>query len=166
MRILGIDPGLTHTGWGIVDIESGRLTYIASGRISSPASAPIADRLAGIFVEIQRIIGLHRPNTAAVEQTFVNGNPASALKLGQARGVALAAPAACGLTVGEYAATVIKKSIVGAGHADKAQIQMMIRVLLPRARDLTPDQADALAVAITHAHHGGVHDRFRSDQMI
>lgn len=155
MKILGIDPGLTHTGWGIIEVDSGRLTYIASGRISSSAFAPIADRLAAIFVEIQRIITLYRPDTAAVEQTFVNANPASALKLGQARGVVLAAPAACGLTVGEYAATVIKKSIVGAGHADKAQIQMMIRVLLPKVGDLTPDQADALAVAITHAHHQG-----------
>ena len=155
MILIGIDPGLTHTGWGVISEDSGRLAYIASGRISSPASAPMADRLAGIFVEIQRIVALYRPTSAAVEQTFVNRNPTSALKLGQARGVALAALAASGLTVGEYAANVIKKSIVGAGHADKDQIQAMIRVLLPRAGDLTPDQADALAVAITHAHHGG-----------
>ncbi len=155
MKILGIDPGLTHTGWGIIDATNGRLTYIASGRISSPPTAPMADRLAGIFMELQKIIALHHPDSAAVEQTFVNGNPASALKLGQARGVALAAPAACGLAVGEYAATLVKKSIVGAGHADKGQIQMMIGVLLPACKDiLTPDQADALAVAITHAHHG------------
>jgi crossover junction endodeoxyribonuclease RuvC len=153
MRILGIDPGLTHTGWGIIDADHGRLIYVAAGRISPPPSAPMADRLAAVFIELQKIITTHRPDTAAVEQTFVNANPASALKLGQARGVAMAAPAACGLTVGEYAANLIKKSIVGAGHADKTQIQMMIKVLLPAAGDLATDAADALAVAITHAHH-------------
>ena len=153
MRILGIDPGLTHTGWGIVDDDHGRLSYVASGRISSPAAALLPDRLSFIFSQLQDIIHAHRPEAAAVEQTFVNANPASALKLGQARGVALLAPAHAGLPVAEYAANLIKKSVVGAGHADKDQIQMMVRVLLPRAGDLTPDQADALAVAITHAHH-------------
>lgn len=153
MRILGIDPGLTHTGWGIIDEVQGRLSYVASGRISAAVSLPSAQRLAYIYKELQQLIALHRPDTAAVEQTFVNANPASALKLGQARGIALAAPAGAGLDVAEYAANLIKKSVVGAGHAGKEQVQMMIRVLLPKAGDLTPDQADALAVAITHAHH-------------
>jgi crossover junction endodeoxyribonuclease RuvC len=153
MRILGIDPGLTHTGWGIVDENAGRLTFVAAGRISSAASTPMPDRLAAIFTQLQIIIQTHRPDAAAVEETFVNANPASALKLGQARGVALAAPAAAGLPVAEYAANVVKKSIVGAGHADKGQIQAMIRVLLPLAGPLAVDAADALAVAITHAHH-------------
>ena len=153
MRILGIDPGLTHTGWGIIDDDRGRLSYVMSGRISQSAATPLPQRLAHIYLEICKVIELYKPDSAAVEQTFVNANPASALKLGQARGVALAAPATCGLLVGEYAANLIKKSVVGAGHADKGQIQMMIKVLLPKSGDLTPDQADALAVAITHAHH-------------
>jgi crossover junction endodeoxyribonuclease RuvC len=153
MKILGIDPGLTHTGWGIINADHGRLSFVAAGRISPPTAAPMADRLAVILVELQKIMTLYRPESAAIEQTFVNANPASALKLGQARGVALAAPALCGVPVAEYAANLIKKSIVGAGHADKEQIQMMIRVLLPKAGDLAADAADALAVAITHAHH-------------
>lgn len=154
MRVLGIDPGLTHTGWGVIDADGSHLSYVASGRISSAAAdMPMAARLAHIYSELSRVITLYQPQQAAVEQTFVNANPASALKLGQARGVALAAPAAMGLDVAEYAANLIKKSVVGAGHADKNQIQMMIRILLPKSGDLTPDQADALAVAITHAHH-------------
>ncbi len=153
MRILGIDPGLTHTGWGVIDVAGSRLSYVASGRISAGTALPLADRLAYIYAELSRVIALYEPRYAAVEQTFVNANPASALKLGQARGVALAAPAGAGVHVAEYAANLIKKSVVGAGHADKNQIQMMIRILLPKSGDLTPDQADALAVAITHAHH-------------
>lgn len=153
MRILGIDPGLTHTGWGVIDYTTGRLSYVASGRISAPVKLDIAARLAVIYTELMNMITLHAPETAAVEHTFVNANPASALKLGQARGVALLAPAMAGLSVSEYAPNLIKKSVVGSGHADKDQIAAMIRVLLPRAGDVTPDQADALAVAITHAHH-------------
>jgi crossover junction endodeoxyribonuclease RuvC len=153
MRILGIDPGLTHTGWGVIEHTAGRLTYISSGRISAPATDEMPARLNFIFGELRRVIELYAPDAAALEQTFVNANPASALKLGQARGVAMLSPATCGLSVAEYAPNLIKKSIVGSGHAGKDQIAAMIRVLLPKSGDLTPDQADALAVAITHAHH-------------
>lgn len=153
MRILGIDPGLTHMGWGVIDHTAGRLSFVAGGRISPPTTGEIPVRLAALYHGLQAVIAQYRPETAAVEQTFINANPGSALKLGQARGVALLAPAAAGIPVAEYAANLIKKSVVGAGHADKAQIAAMIRVLLPRAGDMPPDQADALAVAITHAHH-------------
>lgn len=161
MRILGIDPGLTHTGWGVVDHAAGRLTYVASGRISAPTTDDMPARLNHIFEGLRAIIAAHMPDAAALEQTFVNANPASALKLGQARGVAMLAPATAGLNVAEYAPNLIKKSIVGAGHAGKDQIAAMIRVLLPKSGDLTPDQADALAVAITHAHHAGTHMRIQ-----
>ena len=153
MRILGIDPGLTHTGWGVVDADQGRLSFVAAGRISSRAGQDMAMRLAGIYADLQSVITLHHPDAAAVEATFVNANPASALKLGQARGVALAAPAGMGLPVFEYAANLVKKTVVGAWHAGKDQIAMMIKILLPRAGDLAADAADALAIAITHAHH-------------
>jgi crossover junction endodeoxyribonuclease RuvC len=153
MKILGIDPGLTHTGWGVIDADQGRLSFVAAGRISSSAQLGLPERLAQIYHELLRLIILYKPDAAAVEITFVNANPASALKLGQARGVALAAPAGAGLPVYEYEANAVKKSVVGAGHADKTQIAAMIRVLLPRAGELAADAADALAIAITHAHH-------------
>jgi crossover junction endodeoxyribonuclease RuvC len=155
MRIIGIDPGLTHTGWGVIDEDRGRLSLVAAGRISAPVTQPVASRLACIHRDITALLDHYQPDGAAIEQTFVNNNPTSALKLGQARGVAMAALAIRGLTVGEYAANVIKKSVVGAGHADKTQIQMMVKILLPGVGDMAPDAADALAVAITHAHHGG-----------
>ncbi len=154
MRILGIDPGLQKTGWGLIDSIGSRLTYVASGTISTPKGACDAVRLAHIDRELSDVIRRYQPETAGVEETFVNANPLSALKLGQARGIALMVPARMGLSVGEYAANKIKKSVVGAGHADKKQIQMMIGVLLPKAGKLGADEADALAIAITHAHHG------------
>lgn len=155
MRILGIDPGLTHTGWGVIDSVHNRLSYVAGGRMSSDASMPLSVRLAMIFDSLSDVIRLYHPDEAAVEITFVNAsNAASALKLGQARGVAVLAPATHRIPVAEYAANVIKKSVVGVGHADKTQMMTMVKMLLPRcAPDMTPDMADALAIAITHAHH-------------
>jgi len=159
MRILGLDPGLTHTGWGVIDRDGSRLVHVASGRISPKASLPMAQRLAVLDVALAQIIAEYRPATAAVEETFVNKNPLSALKLGQARGVALLAPARFGLEVGEYAANLIKKSVVGNGHAEKDQVAMMVRVLLGQQVQFgSPDAADALAVAICHAHHAHVRE--------
>ncbi len=156
IRILGIDPGLRRTGWGVVEAAGSRLVFVACGVIQPDDTLALAHRLAALHHALAGIIAAHRPDEAAVEETFVNVNPASTLKLGQARGVALLAPAQAGLPVGEYAANLVKKSVVGAGHADKRQIQAMIRVLLPAASTTSADAADALAVAITHAHHRAV----------
>ncbi|MEL6299042.1 MAG: crossover junction endodeoxyribonuclease RuvC [Pseudomonadota bacterium] len=152
-RILGIDPGLRRTGWGIIDSDGVRLVYVASGHIASAANEALAVRLAQIFAELNMVIAAHAPDEAAVEETFVNDNARATLKLGQARGVALLAPATQGLLVAEYAPNLIKKSVVGAGHADKRQIAAMIGFLLPRAEAKTADEADALAIAICHANH-------------
>ncbi|MEO1695529.1 MAG: crossover junction endodeoxyribonuclease RuvC [Pseudomonadota bacterium] len=153
VRIIGIDPGLRQTGWGLIESDGVRLRHIASGRISPPTSVPLSDRLRTIFDELTEIIVFHGPDEAAVEETFVNDNPRSTLKLGQARGAAVLAPACRGLTVGEYAPNLIKKSIVGAGHADKRQITAMVGFLLPKAVIASADEADALAIAICHANH-------------
>jgi len=153
MKIIGIDPGLQKTGWGIITKDGNALKYIASGLIKTNAKAELAQRLATLHHGLTDIINTHAPQTAAVEETFINKNPASALKLGQARGVVLAVPAILNLPTAEYSANKIKKSVVGTGHASKDQIQMMIRTLLPASGQITEDEADALAVAITHAHH-------------
>jgi crossover junction endodeoxyribonuclease RuvC len=153
IRIFGIDPGLRRTGWGVIDCAGNRVSYVASGTVVPDEKLPLAGRLAGLHAGLASLILSHDPDEAAVEETFVNSNPMSTLKLGQARGVAMLAPAQAGLPVAEYAPNLIKKSIVGAGHADKGQIAAMIAVLLPKAGTLSPDAADALAVAITHAHH-------------
>jgi crossover junction endodeoxyribonuclease RuvC len=153
IRIIGIDPGLRHIGWGLIEVEGSRLVYIACGTIRIPADGSLADRLAQIHRGLTALIEAERPDEAAVEETFVNRDPQSALKLGQARGIALAAPALLGLPVAEYAANVVKKTIVGAGHAEKAQVAMMVKMLLPACQIGSPDAADALAVAITHAQH-------------
>ena len=153
MRIIGLDPGLQHTGWGVIDQEGTRLSFVAAGRISSVASQPLAERLAEIHAGLNAVIDAHQPQAAAVEETFVNKNPTSTLKLGLARGVALLTPALYKLQVYEYPANLIKKSVVGAGHAGKEQVQMMVRVLLPGCAIDSADAADALAVAICHAHH-------------
>lgn len=153
MRVLGIDPGLERTGWGIIDHVGSRLSFVAAGVIRSKPSETMAVRLCRIDAELTKILETYKPDTAAIEETFVNSNSASSLKLGQARGVAILSPARFGLEVGEYAANTVKKSVVGAGHAAKDQIAMMIKVLLPTSGDLAPDAADALAVAICHAHH-------------
>lgn len=153
MRVLGIDPGLERTGWGVIDSVGSRLSFVAAGVIRSKPSETMAVRLCRIDAELTKIIEEFEPETAAIEETFVNTNSASSLKLGQARGVAILAPARFGLEVGEYAANTVKKSVVGAGHAAKDQIGMMIKVLLPTSGELAADAADALAVAICHAHH-------------
>lgn len=153
MRILGIDPGLVKTGWGIIETEGNRLSYVASGLIKPDAGQEMAHRLKDIDEAFQKIIADFEPDSAAIEETFVNKNPASALKLGLARGVAMTVPARMGLSVGEYPANLVKKSIVGAGKAAKDQMGMMIKTLLPTCGILSEDEADALAVAITHAHH-------------
>lgn len=152
MRILGIDPGLQRTGWGVIDVDGNRLSHVAHGVIKTITAETLAERLRSIFDELDRLIVLWKPLSAAVEETFMNNNPASAIKLGHARGAALLAPACAGLPVGEYPANLIKKSVVGAGHADKSQMQAMIKILLPGV-EASSDAADALAVAICHAHH-------------
>jgi len=153
MRLLGLDPGLNRTGWGVIEAEANRLVYIADGVVESSADRPLAERLAVLYEGIARVIAEHKPMEAAVEETFVNVNGQSTLKLGHARGVALLAPAQAGLPVAEYAARLVKKSVVGTGRAEKAQIAHMVRCLLPGARIAGADAADALAVAICHAHH-------------
>ena len=155
IRILGIDPGLRRTGWGIVEIDGNRLSFLGCGRVETDDREALAARLATIHAGLARVIAQFAPQEAAAEATFVNKDAAATLKLGQARGVALLAAAQAGLSVAEYAPNLVKKTIVGAGHADKAQIRMMIGVLLPKAEPETEDAADALAIAVTHAHHRG-----------
>lgn len=150
-RILGLDPGLRRTGWGIVVVDGARLSWVAHGVIAPRTEAAFADRLLMLFEGIEAVIAAHRPDEAAVEETYVNNNAASALKLGHARAAALIAPARAGLTVAEYAPTVIKKALVGTGGADKTQVAFMVRRLLPACGAAAADCADALAVAITHA---------------
>ena len=152
IRILGLDPGLRRTGWGVIVSEGSRLTHVAHGVIKPPESVPFSERLLMLFEEISAVVAAHQPDEAAVEETFMNNNAASALKLGHARAMALVAPARAGLPVAEYAATVVKKAVVGTGSADKDQVGFMIARLLPAAGKTTADAADALAVAIAHAH--------------
>jgi len=152
IRILGIDPGLRRTGWGVVGCEGSRLFHIAHGVITPPDTLCLAERLLALFEAMTAIIVLHQPHEAAVEETFVTANGASTLKLGHARAAAMIAPARAGLLVAEYAAKVVKKAVVGTGSADKAQVAFMIARLLPAAGRPGADAADALAVAITHAH--------------
>jgi len=152
LRILGLDPGLRRTGWGVVAVEGARLTHVAHGVIKPDETAAFASRLLTLFEAICAVIEAHAPDEAAVEETFVNTNASSTLKLGHARACCLIAPARAGLPVAEYAATVVKKAVVGTGGADKAQVGFMIRRLLPTAGETTADAADALAVAIAHAH--------------
>jgi len=155
VRIIGIDPGLRRCGWGVIESEGNRLRFIAAGTITPPVALELPERLRLLFEGLSELIRRHAPAEAAVEETFVSAGARSALQLGQARGVALLTPAALGLPVGEYAANLVKKSVVGSGHADKAQIQMMVKVLLPAASFDGADAADALAIAICHAHHRG-----------
>lgn len=153
IRILGVDPGLRRTGWGVVAIDGNALGFVAAGTVTPPLDGALAERLAALYDSLAEIVRRWRPNEAAVEQVFVNRNAAATLKLGQARGIALLVPARAGLTVAEYAPNAVKKAIVGAGHAEKGQIRAMVQVLLPRAEFDGDDAADALAIAITHAHH-------------
>lgn len=153
IRILGIDPGLRRTGWGVIECLGNRLTYVACGTVTPSDKLSLSARLALLHEALTLIVRDHAPDEAAVEETFVNGNGQSTLKLGQARGIAMLVPAQAGLDVAEYAANLVKKTVVGTGHADKKQIGAMIGVLLPKAGPQGADAADALAIAITHAHH-------------
>ncbi len=155
IRIIGIDPGLRRTGWGVIETDGVRLSYVSSGLITSTSDEDLAYRLRELFEGLMGVIAASGAREAAVEETFVNENPRSTLKLGQARGMALLAPAMKGLRVAEYPPNLIKKSVVGSGHAEKKQIQAMIGFLLPKARFDSADEADALAIAICHANHRG-----------
>jgi crossover junction endodeoxyribonuclease RuvC len=154
MRILGIDPGLQKTGWGMISIKGHALSYIGSGLIKTPAALPLYARLAMLDEGLNKVLERFEPHSAAIEETYVNCNPQSALKLGAARGACILTPARFGLSVHEYAANYVKKSVVGVGHAGKNQVGMMIKVLLPACGKITEDEADALAIAIAHAHSG------------
>ena len=153
IRIIGIDPGLRRTGWGVIESDGVRLVYVASGLVTSDSDETLAYRLREIYQGLVSVIAAHLPHEASVEETFVNKDARSTLKLGQARGMAMLAPAMMGLPVAEYAANVIKKTVVGAGHAEKKQVQAMIGFLLPKAKFESADEADALAIAICHSNH-------------
>jgi crossover junction endodeoxyribonuclease RuvC len=153
MRLIGLDPGLQRTGWGVVEAEGTRLRWIASGTLKSDSAGSLATRLAELYRGLASVLERHAPEEAAVEETFLNKNPGSTLKLGHARAVSLLVPALAGLAVHEYSANSIKKSVVGTGHADKEQVAMMVRRLLPGFAGDGADATDALAVAICHAHH-------------
>lgn len=152
MRVIGIDPGLRRTGWGIVDVLGSKLRHVANGVCASEGD-DLAYRLSSLFDQLRRVFTEHAPTTAAIEQTFVNKDAVGTLKLGQARGVALLVPAQAGLPVSEYAPNAVKKVVVGVGHADKAQVEHMVRLQLPGVQIAGPDAADALAIALCHAHH-------------
>ena len=152
IRILGLDPGLRRTGWGVVVVDGARLSHVAHGVITPGESLPFSERLLCLFEGIMAVVEAHQPHEAAIEETFVTANGSSTLKLGHARAAAMLAPARAGLLVAEYAAKVVKKSVVGTGGADKTQVAFMVRRLLPAAGDPCADAADALAVAIAHAH--------------
>ncbi len=153
VRVLGIDPGLRHTGWGVIDVAGSRLSFVACGSIHPRQDAPLSERLRQLHEGLAAVIAQQRPDEAAVEETFVNRDPQGTLKLGQARGIALVVPALAGVPVAEYAANLVKKTVTGTGHAEKQQVGMMLKVLLPRSDASSPDAADALAVAVTHAQH-------------
>ena len=152
-KLLGLDPGLGTTGWGLIQAEGNRLSHIANGQLKTETSAPLPERLADLARQLEALIADADPEGAAVEEVFVNKNPQSTLKLGQARGVILMIAARSGMPVAEYAARLVKKAVVGNGNAEKAQVHAMVSRLLPGAKIAGPDAADALAVAITHAHH-------------
>ena len=156
IRIIGIDPGLRRTGWGVIESDGVLLVYVASGHVTSAADEDLAYRLRELYEGISGVIASFKPAEAAVEETFVNDNARATLKLGQARGMALLAPAMKGLRVAEYPPNLVKKTVVGAGHAEKKQIQAMIGFLLPKAKFESADEADALAIAICHANHRGI----------
>jgi crossover junction endodeoxyribonuclease RuvC len=153
IRILGIDPGLRRTGWGMITIYGNCLRFLACGSLATDDGTPLSDRLLAIHRGLSAVVETHAPDEAAVEATFVNKDASATLKLGQARGVAMLVPAIAGLPVAEYAPNLVKKTIVGAGHGEKAQVRMMIGVLLPKADPRSEDAADALAIAVCHAHH-------------
>ena len=153
LKILGLDPGLGTTGWGLIAAEGNRLSHIANGQLKTDSAAELPRRLAHLADQLEALLADHRPDSAAVEEVFVNKNPQSTLKLGQARGVVIMVAARSGIAVGEYAARLVKKAVVGNGNAEKVQVHAMVARLLPGAKIAGADAADALAVAITHAHH-------------
>jgi len=153
IRIIGIDPGLRRTGWGVVESLGNSLRFVASGTVRSDDKADLASRLCQLHDGLAEVLHFHMPHEAAVEATFVNKDATATLKLGQARGIAMLVPARAGLRVAEYAPNAVKKSVIGVGHGDKKQIHMMVKVLLPKATFNTDDAADAIAIAICHAHH-------------
>lgn len=161
IRLLGLDPGLRATGWGIVDADGNALSAVANGTVRADAKVPLSERLHFIFSEIGKVIVEHGPQECAIEETFVNKNPTSTLILGHARAAAMLAAAEAGLMVGEYTPNAVKKAVVGAGHADKQQIDAMVRMLLPGHVPHSADAADALAVAICHAHHRVSNERLK-----
>ena len=154
MRVIGIDPGLRNLGWGIIDVTGNRMVHVANG-ICRSEGTELAERLLSLYRQLSEVFARYLPTAAAVEQTFVNKDGAGTLKLGQARGIAMLVPAQAGLAVGEYAPNRIKKTVVGVGHADKRQVAHMVGIQLPGVNFAGPDAADALAIAICHAHHGG-----------
>jgi len=154
IRIIGIDPGLRNLGWGVIDVDGSRISHVANGVCQSQGD-DLAHRLLSLHGQLTQVFASYRPETAAVEQTFVNKDGAGTLKLGQARGIAMLVPAQAGLVVGEYAPNKVKKTVVGVGHADKGQVAHMVRMQMPGIKIAGPDAADALAIAICHAHHGG-----------
>jgi crossover junction endodeoxyribonuclease RuvC len=153
VRIIGLDPGLRHAGWGIIETAGNALSHVADGVVEANPDLPLAERLLYIHAALTKVIEEFKPDEAAIEETFVSKDARATLKLGQARGVAILVPAAAGILLAEYAPNQIKKSVVGVGHAEKEQIRHMVKVLLPKARPSSPDAADALAIAICHAHH-------------
>ncbi len=153
VRLLGVDPGLRFTGWGLIEADGNRLRHLADGVIATDAESGVPERLKALHDALAALLAQHRPDEAAIEETYVNRNGSATLKLGYARGVALLAPALAGIPVTEYGAKSVKMAVVGTGGADKAQVQMMVRRLLPGAAIRRADAADALAVAICHAHH-------------
>ncbi|MBL4789085.1 MAG: crossover junction endodeoxyribonuclease RuvC [Kordiimonadaceae bacterium] len=161
MRVLGIDPGLQKTGWGIVESHGSRLSHVANGVVKSDSKKTLAERLVELYTGLTEVLQEWQPHTCAVEETFVNKNPTSTLKLGQARGIALLVPSQAGLFVAEYTPNHVKKSVVGAGHAAKEQVEAMVKILLPGIKINGPDAADALAVAICHAHHASTMQNIR-----
>ncbi|NHX28133.1 crossover junction endodeoxyribonuclease RuvC, partial [Escherichia coli] len=152
MRVLGIDPGLRNMGWGVIDVNGSRISHVANG-ICHSSGADLARRLMSLHDQLTDVIARHAPETAAVEQTFVNKDAVATLKLGQARAIALLVPAQAGLEVGEYAPNAVKKCVVGVGHADKRQVDHMVRLQMPGIEIAGPDAADARAIALCHAHH-------------
>ncbi|MEM1352977.1 MAG: crossover junction endodeoxyribonuclease RuvC [Pseudomonadota bacterium] len=151
-RVIGIDPGLRNLGWGVIDVTGNRISHVANG-VCQSEGGDLSARLVSLFDQLTAVVSDHAPDAAAVEQTFVNKDGAATLKLGQARGIAVLVPALAGLDVGEYAPNTIKKTVVGAGHADKRQVLYMVQLQLPGAEIAGPDAADALAIALCHAHH-------------
>ena len=158
IRIIGLDPGLRNTGWGVIETKGSRLSFIADGSVHSDPKAELSDRLLQIYEQLLAVVKSHAPDEAAIEETFVNKDARATLKLGQARGVVMLVPALLHIPVAEYAPNMIKKSVVGAGHAEKDQIKHMVKLLLPKAEMNSADSTDALAIAICHCHHRGARD--------